>query len=382
MCKRRATAQRCESAAIAAFVSAELSDIPDRVRLKADTTRLRGTVPGVVTQIRTIDAHVGGHPLRLVVDGLPRASGRTMALKRDWLRRHADALRRAILCEPRGHADMVAALLTEPVSPEAHAGILFMDGAGYPAISGHAVIGAATIAVARELFFAGNAQLAHEVRLVLDTVAGVVHATVRCDGAVPDRRVHSVAFTNVPAFVHTAAHPVRVGTRELRVDVAFAGVFYAIVDAEATGLPLRRERLDDLRALGVRLQQAISDGSDFPHPLDPNAGGIAGVVFTGPPADPEAHLRSVVVTGAVVDRSPNGTATAAVMAVLDAMGLLGDDQRFVHESITGALFRGHAVRRTLVGETPALVADIEGSAWITGEHTFLLDDEDPFREGW
>jgi proline racemase len=90
----------------------------------------------------------------------------------------------------------------------------------------------------------------------------------------------------------------------------------------------------------------------------------------------------VVVSGPVLDRSANGTATAAVMAVLDAMGLFGDDQRFVHESITGALLRGRPLRRTLVGDVPALVAEIEGSAWITGEHTFLLDDEDPFREGW
>jgi proline racemase len=144
---------------------------------------------------------------------------------------------------------------------------------------------------------------------------------------------------------------------------------------------LRPERLYDLRRLGIDLQAALNAAADFAHPLDDQPAGIAGVIFTGPPSDPEAHLRSVVVTGSVVDRSPGGAATAAVMAVLDAMGLLADDQRFIHESITGTLFRGLTIRRAVVGETPALIAEVEGSAWITGEHTLLIEEDDPFREG-
>ena len=335
----------------------------------------------MIERVKTVDAHVGGQTLRLVVDGLPHPPGRTMRDKRAWLRKRADGIRRALVLEPRGHADIVAAVLTEAVSPEAHAGILFMDGSGYPAISGHGIIAAATIAVARDLFVSRDDEGA-DVRIAFDTAAGVVHSLVRAEGQGADRRIHSVVFTNVPAFVHTAAYPVRVGTRELRVDVAFAGLFYAIVDTEATGVALRAERLSDLRKLGVELQMALNGKGTFAHPLDSDASGIAAVIFTGPPSDPEAHLRSVVVSGTVVDRSPGGTATAAVMAVLDAMGLLADDRQFVHESITGALFRGRATRRTIVGEIPAIVAEIEGNAWITGEHTFLLDDDDPMREGW
>ena len=130
------------------------------------------------------------------------------------------------------------------------------------------------------------------------------------------------------------------------------------------------------------MQSALNSAAEFAHPLDAYAKGIAGVIFTGQPNDPEAHLRSVVVSGTVVDRSPGGTATAAVMAVLEAMGLLADDRHFVHESITGTLFRGRAVRHTAVGDISALIAEIEGTAWITGEHTFLIDDDDPLKEGW
>ena len=175
---------------------------------------------------------------------------------------------------------------------------------------------------------------------------------------------------------------VKIGLRQLRVDVAFGGAFYAIVDSEATGVPLDPGRLPDLRRLGAEICASLNAVSCPEHPSDASINGIAGVIFTGPAADPEAHLRNVTVRGGgSVDRSPGGTGTSAVMAVLDAMGLLPEGQPFVHESILGTLFRGRPLGRTLVGDVPALVTEIEGSAWITGEHTFFVNDDDPFREG-
>lgn len=277
---------------------------------------------------------------------------------------------------------MTAALLTEPVLPGSHAGIVFMDADGYPPMSGHAVIGAATIAVERGLFFSPDVD-GPEVRLVFDTPAGTVTAGARLQTRGGVRRVDSVAFTNVPSFVLAPGHPVRVGSRELRVDVAFGGAFYAIADTEAIGIPIDAARLPDLRRLGAEIRQALNAASAFEHPGDASLSGIGGVIFTGPPTDPEAHLRNVTITGrGAADRSPGGTGTSAVMAVLDAMGLLPEDQPFVHESLTGAIFRGRASRRTRVGDLPAIVPEIEGTAWITGEHTFLRDEDDPFRDGF
>jgi proline racemase len=328
-----------------------------------------------------MDAHVGGQPLRLVVDGLPRPSGRSLLQKRDSLRTQADFVRKAIVREPRGHRDMVAALLTEPASPEAHAGVLFMDAEGYPAMSGHGIIAVTTLAIERDLVVSRQDDTP-EVRIVFDTPAGTVHARARCETRGDHPRVDAVTFTNVPSFVHTAAHPVRLRTREVRVDIAFGGAFYAIADTEAIGIPLRSERVADLRRLGADIQESLNAAFHVEHPIERALSGVAGVIFTGPPEDPEAHLRSVVVASGLVDRSPGGTATSAVMSVLDAMGLLPDDQTFVHESLTGMLFRGRAARHSLVGDLAALVPEIEGSAWITGEHTFLLDEDDPFREGF
>ncbi len=276
---------------------------------------------------------------------------------------------------------MVAAVLTEPASPQAHAGLLFMDADGYPTMSGHAVIAATTIAIERDLLMTcddGHGDIA----IVFDTPAGSVHVRARLQTRGSSRRVDSVAFANVPSFVHTAAHPVRLGTRELRVDVAFGGAFYAIADTEAIGIALRSERLPDLRRLGIEIRDSLNAAYQVHHPTESALAGVGGVVFTGPPEDPEAHLRSVTVAGGALDRSPSGTGTSAVMAVLDAMGLLPSDQTFVHESLTGALFRGRAIRRTMVGDRPALVPEVEGTAWITGDHTFVIDDDDPLRDGF
>jgi proline racemase len=335
----------------------------------------------MIRVLRTIDAHVGGQPLRLVLDGVPRPHGKTAAQQREWCVKHVDAYRRALVHAPRGHADMTAALTTEPSSLHANAGLVFMDAGGYPSMSGHAVIAVTTIAFERRLALPhppGNG----DERLIFDTPAGSVHARARLETHAGARSVDSVAVTNVPAFVHAPAVAVTVGRRDLRVDVAFGGAFYAIVDSEATGIALDAAHVPDLRRLGAEISAALNASNRPVHPADNALAGVAGVIFTGPAVDPEAHLRNVTVRASgSIDRSPGGTGTSAVMAVLDAMGLLPDGQPFVHESLSGALFRGRSLHRTVVADFPAIVTEIEGSAWITGEHTFFLDDDDPFREG-
>jgi proline racemase len=380
----------------------------------------------VKLRIRTIDAHAAGEPLRLIVDGFPAPRGRTMLEKREWVRRHADELRRALMLEPRGHADMYGAVLTEPVSPGSHAGVLFMHNEGYSTMCGHGIVAVTTIALERGLIVPGRLRAegasaslagarANDGRaeagdaVIYDTPAGVVRARVASNrsarpsgrasdglkpvayeehsGATPERearsRVESVAFVNVPSFVLHAGLTLRIGARQVRADVAFGGAFYAIVDSEAVGLPIDRAHLPELRRIGMEIKRAVEAQQTVAHPSEPGLRDIYGTIFTGPPSDERADLRNVTIfADAEVDRSPCGTGTCAVMAVLDDMGLLGADKPFVHESLIGTRFRGRVASRTTVGEFHAIVPEIEGSAWITGEHTFVIDEDDPLKDGF
>ena len=334
--------------------------------------------------LKTIDAHAAGEPLRLIVDGFPSPLGKTMLAKREWVRTHADHLRRALMLEPRGHADMYGAILTEPAMPGSHAGVLFMHNEGYSTMCGHGIIAVTTMALERGLLMPGG----DGTTVVYDTPAGTIRARAKLRSGGPGpaagaRRVESVAFTNVPSFVLHGGLSVKVASRTIRADVAFGGAFYAIVDAEAAGLPIDPAHLPELRRVGMDIKEAIESATTIVHPLDPGLAGIYGTIFTGPPSDDTADLRNVTVfANAEVDRSPCGTGTAAVMAVIDAMGLLGSDRPFVHESLIGTRFTGRVASRTQVGDYAAIVPEIEGSAWITGEHTFLVDDEDPLKDGF
>jgi proline racemase len=325
--------------------------------------------------LSTIDAHSSGDPLRLIVSGFPAPKGRSMRDKRDWVAGHADDLRQILLLEPRGHADMRGAVLTEPVAPGSHAGILFLDADGYPPMSGHAIVAATTIALDRGLIAPGG----DGCTIVFDTPAGVVRARA-VSGA---GQTESVSFENVPSFVLHGGIGVRTATRMLRADIAFGGAFYAIVDSEAAGVGVDAPHASDLRRAAIEIIRAVESTHHIVHPLDPSLIGVHGVIFTGPASDGQADLRSATVSaGGRLSRSPSGTGTSAVMAVLDAMGLLDTAARFAHESIIGTRFTGRISSRTSVGEYAAIVPEITGSAWVTGEHTFVANDADPLRTGF
>jgi len=353
----------------------------------------------VIHRIRTIDAHAAGEPLRLVVEGMPAPEGRTMLEKRAWAMKRLDHLRKALILEPRGHTDMYGALLTEPISSDSHAGVLFMHNEGWSTMCGHGIIAVTTMAIERGLIWlappepngvggsnpSGPAEgdKPTSVQIRYDTPAGPVQARAHLSHHGESVRVESVAFRNVASFVFEPSLMVAVGNRKIPVDVAFGGAFYAIVDAEAAGVPIDAAHLPELRKLGMVIAREVEKIRSVVHPNDSGLQGIYGTIFTAPAQLPDAHLRNVTIfADAEVDRSPCGTGTAAVMAVLNDMGLLLDDVPFIHESIVSTTFKGRVVDRVAVGEKTAIVPEIEGSAWITGEHTFLIDGDDPLKAGF
>jgi proline racemase len=327
-----------------------------------------------------------------------------MLARRAWAKAKQDHLRRALMLEPRGHADMYGALLTAPERAGSDAGVLFMHNDGYSTMCGHGIIAVVTIAVERgiigvresgsrggveaERLDAATASQApglqaSSIPIVLDAPAGQIRARAHVTLRHGVTRVERVSFVNVPSFVLAARVPVTLGARSLQVDVAFGGAFYAIVDAESAGLAVTPDRLPQLRDAGDAIARAIEKQITVVHPHEPGLSGVYGTIFTGPPTVEGAHLRNVTVfADREVDRSPCGTGTCAVLAVLDAMGLVNDADPFVHESIIGTTFTARVTKRTIVGECPAIVPELSGSAWITGEHTFLVSADDPLRKGF
>lgn len=334
------------------------------------------TPPDAWRHIVTIDAHAAGEPFRVVCGGVPPLDGTTMLARRRFALAHLDHLRRTLMWEPRGHADMYGCLVTPPVTPDADAGVLFLHNEGYSTMCGHGIIAFATVALETGMFPMRDP----ETTLRIDTPAGLVTARASVEGG----RVRRVAFRNVPSFVVELDAEVTVpGLGRVHYDLAFGGAYYAYVDAASLGL---RCHPDDYRLLierGMRIKRAVAAARAISHPFEDDLGFLYGTIFTGPPEDPSSHSRNVCVFAeGEVDRSPTGTGVSGRVALQHARGHLALGQDIVVESIIGTRFTGRAVEATAFGSYDAVVPEIEGSAHITGRHEFLIDPDDPLGGGF
>ncbi|MHB8645288.1 MAG: proline racemase family protein [Thermomicrobiales bacterium] len=327
--------------------------------------------------ITTIDAHAAGEPLRIVTAGLPPLPGATILERRRAMRAHHDDLRRILMWEPRGHADMYGCVLTLPVTAEAAYGVLFMHNEGYSTMCGHGII-----ALTTALLETGQLpRVAPVTEVGYDTPAGFVLARADIDGD----RVRRVTFRNVPSFVHTAGLPIVVDGKPVTVDVVFGGAFYALVEATALApdLIVRPERVTELIARGMAVKHAVEAAARIAHPTEPELCGIYGTIITGPAEGEGARQRNVTIFAeGEVDRSPCGTGTAATTAAFVARGTLAIGEAWVNESIIGTRFTGRAIERTNVGDYPAIIPEIGGRGFITGYHTFVLDPDDEAGRGF
>ncbi len=287
---------------------------------------------------------------------------------------------RFLLLEPRGHKDMFGAILTPPCSPEADVGVVFMDNQGYEPMCGHAVIGTVTTVLEMGML----PMREPETLVTLDTPSGLVRARARIEG----RKVASVSFQNVPAFVYRSNVVLDIpGLGELTIDVAFGGLFFVFVDARQIALDLVPANAASLADLGMRILEVANERIDVRHPGLPHIDRIIDLRFIEEPGSDDADSRNVVILGDhMVDRSPCGTGTSAETAWRYSQGRLAVGESFVTESIIGTRFRGELMAVTEVrgrDETfTAVVPRITGSAYVTGFHRFVLDPEDPFPEGF
>jgi trans-L-3-hydroxyproline dehydratase len=326
-------------------------------------------------RVATVDAHAEGEPLRVILAGFPALDGGTVLDRRRFARETLDHLRRALMWEPRGHADQYGCILTPPVSPGASFGVVFTHNEGYSTMCGHGVI--AVVRVVLELGLLPT--LEPTTPETLDTPAGPVHATAK----VRDGRVESVAFRNVPSWAELDLQVTVPGLGPVPYDLAFGGAFYACVDAGALGLDLVPRAVGRLVDTGMAIKNAVQARARPKHPTEPELGFLYGTIFVGAAADPGHHSRNVCVFAeGEVDRSPTGTGVSGRLAVHHARGELAVGEPMVVESILGTCFTGRVVEEITWGGRATVVPEVEGRAWITGRHEFLIDPADPLRHGF
>lgn len=343
---------------------------------KALTQSSSWNPPSHWRRITTIDAHTEGEPFRVITDGFPELPGDTILARRRYAKAHYDNLRTALMWEPRGHADMYGCIVTPPVTPGAHAGVLFIHNEGFSTMCGHGVIGFTTVALETGMF----PMTEPETTLKIDTPAGLVTA----HGRISDGRVKSVYFHNVPSFVlelDVIIEAPEIG--RVSYDLAFGGAFYAYVKAEDVGLTCFPEDYRRLIEAGMAIKRAVMASRAIPHPFEEDLSFLYGVIFIGPPSDANHHSRNVCVFAeGEVDRSPTGTGVSGRLAIHHARGEIAAGESMTIESIIGSKFTGRVASETMFGPHSAVIPEVEGTARITGRHEFLIDPDDELRNGF
>ena len=334
------------------------------------------TPPQGAVVIRTIDVHAAGEPLRVIVDGLPPIPGDTILEKRRHAREHLDVVRRRLMWEPRGHADMYGAIVTEPVTAGSDCGVLFLHNEGFSTMCGHGIIGLTKVLLETGMVAAGEGETA----VSIDTPAGLVVARATCR----EGSVRRVTFRNVASFVYRRGIVVSLpGVGDTVCDVAFGGAYYAYCDARDLGLALDPSQHERLVQVGRLVKQAVVEQTVIDDPVDPDLGFLYGVIFTGPAAEAGHHSRHVCVFAeGEVDRSPTGTGVSGRAALLHDAGELEDGATISIESILGTCFDVTVVGRARVGCFDAVVPEVSGEAYVTGTSTFCFDPADPLVDGF
>lgn len=321
---------------------------------------------------RTEDWHTAGEPFRIVLDA--PTEGRTVAERRvEAMTGRADALRRFLCLEPRGHDDMYGGFITPPDDDGADFGGLFWHKDGFSTACGHGTMALGAWAVRTGRVAAPDDG---EATVTIDVPSGRVQARVQRRGGATT----GVVFRNVPSRVLATGLPVETSRGSVEVDLVFGGAVYATLPAGAVGLEVTPANTTELIRLGREIKWAL-DGHPDARLADDRLSGVYGTILVddlGRAAEGPWQRNVTVFADGEVDRSPCGSGTAARVALLAETGLLADDEVLVHDSIIGTRFHGRVAGRTAEGVIP----EIAGQAHRIGASEFELDPGDPLSEGF
>ncbi|MDX1554468.1 MAG: 4-hydroxyproline epimerase [Xanthomonadales bacterium] len=333
--------------------------------------------PEKTYRFHCIDAHTCGNPVRLIYKGAPQLEGASMLDKRAHFLAEYDWIRTGLMYEPRGHDMMSGAILYPPTRDDCDAALLFIETSGCLPMCGHGTIGTVTIAIEHGLLGPREPGVAR-----LETPAGLVTAHFQEEHG----KVRSVRIANVPSFLHSEG--LEVDCPELggalKVDVAYGGNFYAIVEPQDHYGDLAELRASDIVRISPLLRERLNEKYEFVHPELEQVAGLTHIMWTGTPRVDGSHARNAVFYGeSAIDRSPCGTGTSARLAHLAARGKLKVGDTFVHESIIGSQFVGRVESAVKVGHFDAIIPSVEGWARIYGHNVITVDpQDDPYWAGF
>jgi len=350
--------------------------------------------------IEVLDYHTAGEPFRIVVSGYPELAGTNILERRRSALQQHDHLRKLLMWEPRGHADMYGGILVPPDHDEAQVGVLFMHNEGYSTMCGHGTIALATALVESGAIEATGLATPIGIDAPCGLVRAVAHvhenelAAARAASRTP--RVHEVTFENVPSFAAALDVAIDVpGYGSLTVDVGYGGAFYALIDAAQLGIEMRAESAPALAAAGraitdagraaLRSGGALATALGVSHPEESDLSFLYGTIISGPPEDAAHHWRNLCLFAeGEVDRSPTGSGVSARLAVLHVRGAVATGEEIAIESILGreSVFHGRVARTETWAGRNAVIPEVRGSAHMTGSARFVLDDNDPIGRGF
>jgi proline racemase len=348
----------------------------EKMKKEFDLKNINWTPPKSWQKIKTIDMHTEGEPLRIFVDGLPEIKGNTILEKRRYFKEKLDHLRTGTMFEPRGHADMYGAVITEPRSADADFGTFFMHNEGYSTMCGHAIIALTKFVLETGLI---KKEGTHPI-LQIDAPPGRIVSTAEFKNG----KAENISFLNVPSFLLLENKKVVVeGLGEITFDVAFGGAFYAFVEADLLGLQLNASDYNRLIDYGKKIKKAVMENFEIKHPFEEDLSFLYGTIFTGKAHNPKHHSRNVCIFAeGEVDRSPTGSGVSARAGLHAAKGEMKAGETYIIESILGTTMGVKIMDKVDFGGHRAVIPKVSGTAHFTGQNEFFFDPGDPLKDGF
>jgi len=327
-------------------------------------------------KITSIDLHTGGEPLRVFTGGLPEIKGSTILEKRRYFRDNYDYIRTGTMWEPRGHADMYGAIITEATTEDGDFGTFFLHNEGYSTMCGHAMIALVTLVLDTGMIVREE----DNPIIKIDAPPG----RINCQAFRKNGLVEKVSFRNVPSFMPFKDQIADVpGIGKVKFDLGYGGAFYAYVQADDLGLKLDETDYNKLIDYGRKIKYAVMDQFEIKHPLEEDLSFLYGTIFIGKPKDSAHHSRNVCIFAeGEVDRSATGSGVSGRAAIHFAKGELQENEEIIIESILGSTMSVKVVETCKYEGMDAIIPEVSGSASITGQNEFYFDPKDPFKNGF